>query len=105
MKGVQEKIRNRLKISIWAYLLLIIFEGALRKWFLPALSNPLLIVRDPLAIYVLLIARTRGFLTFNAYSFWSIVIGIAGTVTAVLLGTATFLLPYTEQGYFLFIFR
>ncbi len=86
MEGAQPKIRNRLKAAIWGYLLLIIFEGALRKWFLPGLSNPLLIVRDPLAIYVLLVARSRGYLTFNGYSFWMIVIGIFGTITAVLVG-------------------
>lgn len=86
MQRAQQRIRNSLKISIWAYMLLVIFEGALRKWFLPGLANPLLVVRDPLAIYVLLVARTRGFLLFNAYSFWIIIIGIFGTVTAVLLG-------------------
>lgn len=39
--------------GIWLYVLLVIFEGALRKWVLPGLSGPLLIVRDPLAIALL----------------------------------------------------
>jgi hypothetical protein len=38
---------------LWGYFLLVIFEGALRKWFLPALSTPLLLVRDPLCIAAL----------------------------------------------------
>lgn len=46
-----------LRRLIWLYFWLLIFEGALRKWVVPVLSNPLLIVRDPvvLAIYVLAI--------------------------------------------------
>ena len=36
------------------YFLLWIFEGALRKWILPSLATPLLIVRDPIAIYIIL---------------------------------------------------
>lgn len=42
-----------IKIAIWVYLLLWIFEGALRKWILPSLATPLLVVRDPIAIYIL----------------------------------------------------
>ena len=49
-------IRN-IRRLIWLYFLLLLIEGALRKWVLPQLSNPLLIVRDPvvLLIYVLAI--------------------------------------------------
>ena len=32
----------RLKQAIWLYLILLIYEGALRKWVLPDLSTPLL---------------------------------------------------------------
>jgi hypothetical protein len=41
------------RISIWIYLALLLLEGALRKWALPSLSDPLLLIRDPvvLAIY------------------------------------------------------
>lgn len=37
---------------IWAYILLFIFEGALRKWFFPGLSTPLLLVREPIVLYL-----------------------------------------------------
>lgn len=55
-KTEQEEIQNynSIKIAIWLYFLLWIFEGALRKWILPSLATPLLIVRDPLAIYIIL---------------------------------------------------
>jgi len=46
------------KQLIWIYFWLLLFEGAFRKWFLPGLSTPLLLVRDPvvLAIYVAALA-------------------------------------------------
>jgi len=49
-----------LKKLFWAYFLLLIFEGALRKWILPQLSGPLLLVRDPIAVLIIWEAfRTR----------------------------------------------
>jgi hypothetical protein len=77
---------KNLKKGIWLYFLLLIFEGALRKWFLPALSTPLLIIRDPLAVYLLFTA-----FRFNLFPkhklipvmFW---IGIISIFTAVFFG-------------------
>ncbi len=45
-----------LKRAIWVYFYLLIFEGALRKWFLPGLATPLLIIRDPIALYAIYVA-------------------------------------------------
>jgi hypothetical protein len=42
-----------LKKLFWAYFLLLIFEGALRKWLLPQLSAPLLLVRDPIGLLII----------------------------------------------------
>jgi hypothetical protein len=41
---------KRIKQLLWLYFWLLIFEGALRRWLLPGLSNPLLLVRDPIAL-------------------------------------------------------
>ena len=49
----KEKIIARIKKGIWLYFLLLFFEGALRKWILPQLATPLLIVRDPIAIWLI----------------------------------------------------
>src|SRR6185369_6219754 len=43
-----------LKRLIWIYFWLLIFEGALRKWIVPSLSTPLLIVRDPVVMLIYL---------------------------------------------------
>ena len=45
--------RRRLRQLLWLYFWLLIFEGALRKWVVPGLSNPLLLVRDPIAFLAL----------------------------------------------------
>lgn len=42
-----------LKRLFWVYFLLLIFEGALRKWIVPQLSTPLLLVRDPIALLII----------------------------------------------------
>jgi hypothetical protein len=49
-----------IKKLIWLYFLLLLFEGALRKWFLPGLSNGLLIIRDPIVIWIYYIAFNQG---------------------------------------------
>lgn len=57
---------------IWLYFVLLVFEGALRKWFLPGLSNPLLIIRDPLVIMIYLAAF--AFRCFPIKNVWVITI-------------------------------
>jgi hypothetical protein len=51
-----------LKRWIWVYFWLLIFEGVLRKWILPSLSGPLLVIRDPVALIIYFqAARCRQF--------------------------------------------
>ena len=44
------KTEKQLRYLIWGYILLLILEGALRKWFLPQLSDALLLCRDPIIL-------------------------------------------------------
>ena len=41
---------KQIRRLLWLYFWLLIFEGALRKWVLPGLSNPLLLIREPVAL-------------------------------------------------------
>lgn len=54
------------RMALWIYLFLLIFEGALRKWFLQPLATPLLLVRDPIVIWLYCIAMQKGWLK-NTY--------------------------------------
>jgi len=75
-----------IKKAIWAYFLLLIFEGALRKWFLPALATPLLIVRDPIAAWVVFQAYQKNLLTGNIYVRAINLIGVVGLITTMIFG-------------------
>lgn len=88
---------NRLlKQGVWAYFLLLIFEGALRKWVLPGLAAPLLVVREPLALWLVAKAWQRGLLPSTPYLAGMVLIGIAGTFSALLLGHGN--IPVTIYG-------
>ncbi|GAA4816972.1 hypothetical protein [Litoribaculum gwangyangense] len=63
----EEALLNLIKKGIWLYFFLLIFEGALRKWFLPFLSTPLLIVRDPVALWLIFICWKHNIIKANAY--------------------------------------
>ncbi len=49
-----------LRQLVWLYFWLLLFEGALRKWIVPGLSTPLLIIRDPIAVAIYLGAFQQG---------------------------------------------
>jgi hypothetical protein len=66
---------------IWLYFWLLLVEGALRKWLLPDLSNPLLIVRDPVVILIYLFAiRARIF----PWNWWFFSLAIMGSLSFAL---------------------
>lgn len=59
--------RRRLVLLVWVYLILLLVEGALRKWLVPSLSNPLLLVRDPIAVFIVALGFRSRNLVFDAY--------------------------------------
>jgi len=75
-----------IRIGLSIYFFLLIFEGALRKWVLPELSTPLLLVRDPIAFFILFTAWHNGFFFWNNYLFIIILLCIISFFSAILLG-------------------
>lgn len=71
--------------AIWIYLFLLVFEGALRKWFLPSLSTPLLIIRDPIAIWLTIVGWQKGWLN-NAYVKVMMIVSTLSFVLTLLVG-------------------
>jgi hypothetical protein len=100
-KGDPNKL---LKQGIWAYFLLLIFEGALRKWILPGLSTPLLLIRDPIAIGLVLMAAYRRLLPFNFYMTGLILIGIVATYCAIFAGHGNLIVALYGARIFIFHF-
>ena len=88
--------KSTIRSLIWVYFWLVIFEGALRKWIVPSLSTPLLLIRDPFAVTAILLGwplliRSR----WKPYFESLLIIGIFAFVAALVFGhgdiiTATF---------------
>ncbi len=84
-----EKRIRWIRQLIWLYFWLLLFEGALRKWVVPQLSNPLLVVRDPVVILIYYFAlRARVF----PKSWWVYSLGIIAVLSSAL--SVVVLWPY-----------
>lgn len=55
---------------IWLYVVMLLFEGAFRKWITPGLSSPLLIIRDPVVILIYIMALAQNVFPFNRFISW-----------------------------------
>jgi hypothetical protein len=87
--NLEESAKHRIRQLIWVYFWLLLLEGALRKWIVPQLSNPLLIVRDPVAIGIYFFAIRARLFPRNG---WTVVLAVIAVLT--LICTFVQLLPY-----------
>jgi len=71
----EDKTIRNIRRLIWLYFWLLILEGALRKWVVPQLSNPLLIVRDPVVLLAYYLAIRARVFPKNGWTFALAVIG------------------------------
>jgi hypothetical protein len=65
-----------LRLLIWLYFWLLLWEGAMRKWIFPSMSTPLLLVRDPVVVLIYLVALAKGVFPFNRYIL--LIVALAG---------------------------
>ena len=65
-----------MRALIWTYFGLLIIEGALRKWVVPGLSNPLLVVRDPVALAIYFVSLRAGVFPRGPWFITLLVLGI-----------------------------
>ena len=86
LESKEAAVMQTLKKGIWLYFLLLIFEGALRKWFLPFLATPLLVVRDPIAVWLIYYSWKHQVLRSNGYILAMSFTGILAISTALLFG-------------------
>jgi hypothetical protein len=75
-----------IKWGIWLYMLLLVFEGALRKWVLPGAADILLIIRDPIAVGIYLLAMMGGTFPRNGFISFTFALAIGSGVFAFLGG-------------------
>ena len=76
-----------LKPFIWLYFLLLVLEGALRKWILPGLAEPLLIVRDPVVLMIYALAFSSGVFPFRPAVLTLVAFAAVSLGFALIVGT------------------
>lgn len=76
----EEKAQRLIRWLIWVYFWLLIVEGALRKWVLPQLSNPLLVIRDPVVLAIFLLSFRARVFPSNRWTIVLIVMGVLSTI-------------------------
>ncbi len=84
--AVIDRPTRQLRWLGWTYILLLLIEGALRKWFLPGFSDYLLLVRDPVVLYAYFLAFTHHKFPANKYVLSGFVICAVSVVTALVAG-------------------
>lgn len=70
---------------IWLYFVLLIFEGALRKWVFPGQANVLLLIRAPVVILCYLVAWRAGKFPKDAFVVAVALLGLASLVASFLV--------------------
>lgn len=79
---------------IWLYFMLLILEGALRKWIVPSLANPLLIIRDPVVILIYIVALSQDVFPKNGLTFWTIGLGAVSLLASEIGGGGNLLISF-----------
>lgn len=75
-----------IRFLVWVYFWLLLSEGALRKWLIPSLDTPLLIVRDPVVILMYALAIYHRVFPVNGYVVTTIVLALATSVATMIAG-------------------
>jgi hypothetical protein len=74
-----------LKKLFWLYFLLLIFEGALRKWIFPGAANVLLLVRDPVVIVLYIAAMGKGVFPSSAMMWIGVLLGMVSLAAGLMV--------------------
>jgi hypothetical protein len=81
-----EKQTELIRHLIWLYLILWLIEGGLRRWVLPGLASPLLLVRDPVVIAIYCLAVSNNLFPTNGLIIWGALLATLSFVNAMVLG-------------------
>jgi hypothetical protein len=81
-----EKQISLIRNLIWLYIILWLGEGALRRWFLPGLAQPLLLVRDPVVLVIYYLASSNKLFPSNFFITSGILLAVLTFLNAMFLG-------------------
>src|SRR5262245_22775636 len=80
---------GRIRQLIWLYLWLLVLEGIFRKWLVPQLSSPLLLIRDPVVLLIYLLAFRARLFPQNIYIISLEILAVLSWAAGIIV-----LLPY-----------
>jgi hypothetical protein len=96
-----ESSLRSLRLLVWLYFWLLLWEGALRKWFFPSLSAPFLIVRDPVVLLIYAIALAKGVFPFNRFVLLIATLGIVSFGASLIVFDRLGIMAYGLRANFL----
>ena len=79
----ESRLVPHIRRLLWLYIFLLVVEGALRKWVVPQLSNPLLLVRDPIVLLIYALAIPARVWPRNYFMYALAPIAILSWIVAV----------------------
>jgi hypothetical protein len=85
-QGVVEQQTRPIRNLIWLYIVLWLIEGGLRRWFLPGLASPLLLIRDPLVIAIYCLAVSNNLFPVNGFITWGALLALLSFINAMVMG-------------------
>jgi hypothetical protein len=83
---VFEERTRLIRNLIWLYFVLWLIEGGLRRWFLPGLATPLLLIRDPLVVAIYCCAFAKGVFPANGFILAGVLLAVLTLVYALFVG-------------------
>ena len=72
-----------LKRTLLVYIAVWVAEGAVRKWILPGLATPLLVVRDPILLFIYYLAFTKGLFPKGFFVTAIVVLGAVAMMVSI----------------------
>jgi hypothetical protein len=79
-----EQLRERqyaaLRTGFWIYVVLVFGEGILRKWVFPSMAGPLIIIRDPIALWLVIQGLRTGAIAKSAGFYYWLGLGLICTI-------------------------
>jgi hypothetical protein len=81
-----ERQTRLIRNLIWLYIILWLVEGGLRRWFLPGLATPLLLIRDPLVVVIYFSAVSKNLFPANGFILWGAVLAFLTFANAIAMG-------------------
>jgi hypothetical protein len=89
--GTAQDQTRLIRNLIWLYIFLWLIEGGLRRWFLPGLASPLLLIRDPLVIAIYFLAASKNLFPANGFITAGAILAAVTFLNALVLGHGNFL--------------